>query len=369
MAKKVKVGVVGCGVISEIYMQNLTNRFKNVEIVATMDLIRERAENRAKQFNVPKVHDLEDFYKDPEIELVVNLTTPQSHHDVDMRSLKAGKHVYSEKPFALNKKDGDEIIAFAKSKGLLVGCAPETFLGGGIQMCRKLIDEGWIGDPVAATAFMMGRGHESWHPDPAFYYDFGGGPMFDMGPYYLTALVSMLGPVKKVAGAAKITFPTRTITSQPKYGEVIPVNVPTYVTGTLTFDSGLIANIITTFDVWAAQLPNIEIYGSEGSLRVPDPNTFGGPILYRKPGMREWKEIPIVFGYQENSRGIGVSDMACAIMSKRAHRASGDMANHVLDIMCSIHDSSDGDKIITLGTSFEVPALLPLGLMDGDLDG
>jgi len=131
----------------------------------------------------------------------------------------------------------------------------------------------------------------------------------------------------------------------------------------------LIANIITTFDVWAAQLPNIEIYGSEGSLRVPDPNTFGGPILYRKPGMREWKEIPIVFGYQENSRGIGVSDMACAIMSKRAHRASGDMANHVLDIMCSIHDSSDGDKIITLGTSFEVPALLPLGLMDGDLDG
>jgi predicted dehydrogenase len=368
MAKKIKAGVVGCGVISEIYMQNLTKRFKNVEIIACMDLIRERAEKRAEQFNVPKVHDLEDFYKDPEIELVVNLTTPQSHTDVDLRALNAGKHVYSEKPFALNKADGMKVIELAKSKKLLVGCAPETFLGGGLQMCRKLIDEGWIGTPVAATAFMMGHGHESWHPDPGFYYDFGGGPMFDMGPYYLTALVSMLGPVKKVAGGTKITFPTRTITSQPKYGEVIKVNVPTYVTGTLTFDSGVIATIITTFDVWDSHLPNIEIYGSEGSLRVPDPNTFGGPVLYKKPGMKEWKEIPVVFGHQENSRGIGVSDMALAIVNGRKHRAHGDMANHVLDIMCSIHDSSDTDKILTLETTFEKPALFPLGLMDGVLD-
>ena len=368
MAGKVKAGVVGCGVISEIYMKNLTGRFKNVEIVATMDLIRERAETRAEQFNVPKVHNLEEFYKDPEIELVVNLTTPQSHFEVDMRSLNAGKHVYSEKPFALNREDGMKIIELAKSKNLTVGCAPETFLGGGLQMCRKLIDEGWIGTPVAATAFMMNHGHESWHPDPGFYYDFGGGPMFDMGPYYLTALISMLGPVGKVAGAAKITFPTRTITSQPKHGETVKVNVPTYVTGSLTFKSGVIATIITTFDVWDSHLPNIEIYGSEGSLRVPDPNTFSGPVLYKKPGMKEWREIPVVFGYQQNSRGIGVSDMACAILSGRKHRAHGDMANHVLDIMCAIHDSSDTDKIIKLGTDFQMPALLPLGLADGDLD-
>lgn len=368
MARKVKIGVVGCGVISEIYMQNLTNRFKNVEIVATMDLIRERAEKRAKQFNVPKVHDLEDFYKDPEIELVVNLTTPQSHYDVDMRSLNAGKHVYSEKPFALNKKDGNEIVALAKSKGLLAGCAPETFLGGGIQMCRKIIDDGLIGFPVAATAFMMGRGHESWHPDPGFYYDFGGGPMFDMGPYYLTALVCMLGPVKKVAGATKISFPTRTITSQPLNGTIIDVKVPTYVNGTLTFESGVIGTIITTFDVWAANLPNIEIYGSEGSLRVPDPNTFGGPVLYKKPGMDKWEEVSIEFAHQENSRGIGVSDMALSIVNGRTHRAHGDMANHVLDIMCSIHDSNDTDKIITLETKCERPAPFPLGLKDGVLD-
>ena len=368
MSNKVKAGVVGCGVISEIYMQNLTQRFKNVEIVATMDLIKERAEARAKQFNIPKVHDVDAFYNDPEIELVVNLTTPQSHYEVDIRSLEAGKHVYSEKPFALNKEDGMKIVKLAKSKGLIVGCAPETFLGGGLQQCRKIIDDGIIGSPVAATAFMMGRGHESWHPDPAFYYDFGGGPMFDMGPYYLTALVSMLGPVKKVAGATKITFPTRTITSQPKNGEIIKVNVPTYVTGTLTFKSGAIATIITTFDVWFSHLPNIEIYGSEGSLRVPDPNTFGGPVQLRKPGMNNWENVGIDFAYQENSRGIGVSDMACAILSKRTHRAHGDMANHVLEIMCAIHDSNDSDKIITLDTDFDMPALLPLGLADGDLD-
>jgi len=238
-------------------------------------------------------------------------------------------------------------------------------------MCRKLIDDGWIGTPVAATAFMMCRGHESWHPDPGFYYDFGGGPMFDMGPYYLTALVSMLGPVKKVAGAARISFPVRTITSEPKYGETIEVKVPTYVTGSLTFQSGVIGTIITTFDVWDSHLPNIEIYGSEGTLRVPDPNTFGGPVLYKKPGMEKWSEIPVLFAHQENSRGIGVSDMALSIAginSGRLHRAHGDMAYHVLDIMRAIHDSSDEAEIITLDTAFERPAPLPLGLTDGILD-
>jgi predicted dehydrogenase len=368
MARKVKVGVVGCGVISDIYMSNMTKRFKNVEIVATMDLIRERAEQRAKQYNVPKVLDPEEFYKDPEIELVVNLTTPQSHTDVDLRALNAGKHVYSEKPFGLNKAEGKKVIDLAKSKGLLVGCAPETFLGGGIQMCNKIINDGLIGFPVAATAFMMGHGHESWHPDPGFYYDFGGGPMFDMGPYYLTALVSMLGPVKKVAGATKISFPTRTITSQPLNGTIIDVKVPTYVTGTLTFESGVIGTIIQTFDVWAANLPNIEIYGSEGSLRVPDPNTFGGPVMYTKPGMGKWEQIDIEFSHQENSRGIGVSDMAQSILTGRTHRAHGDMAYHVLDIMCSIHDSNDSDKILTLDSKFERPALFPIGLKDGELD-
>jgi len=235
MSRKIKLGVVGCGCISEIYLQNLTRLFRNVEVVACMDLIRERSEQRAAQFGVPTVYEPDEFYRDPQIELVVNLTTPQSHTEVDNLSIDAGKNVYSEKPKGLNKAAAEAVIKKAKSKGLIVGGAPETFLGGGLQTCRKLIDDGWLGDIVGATAFMMGHGHESWHPDPEFYYQFGGGPMYDMGPYYLTALVSMLGPVKKVSGATRISFPTRTITSEKKYGNIINVEIPTYVTGNLTF--------------------------------------------------------------------------------------------------------------------------------------
>ena len=366
--RKVKIGVVGCGCISEIYMSNLTKLFKNVELIACTDLIRERAEERAAQFGVPKVYEPAEFYADPEIELVVNLTTPQSHNEVDMLALKAGKHVYSEKPFGLNREVAYEVIKYGKEHNLMVGCAPETFLGGGIQTCRKLIDEGWIGDPVGATAFMMGHGHESWHPDPEFYYQFGGGPMFDMGPYYLTALVSTIGPVAKVAGATNISFPTRTITSEKKFGNIIDVEVPTYVNGTLTFANGAIGTIITTFDTWDSQLPRIEIYGSLGTLSVPDPNGFGGPIYYKKPGMKSWQEVPVLFGYQNNSRGIGVSDMAQSIIDGRTHRAHGDMAFHVLDIMQAIHESNDQEKVIRLTSTFNRPAPFPMGLLDGYID-
>jgi predicted dehydrogenase len=362
--KKIKVGVVGCGCISGIYFNNLTRLFKNVEVVACMDLIRERSESRAKEFGIPRVYDPDEFYRQEDIELVVNLTTPKSHNEVDMLALEAGKHIYSEKPFGVSKAAAKPVIELAKKKNLLVGGAAETFLGGGIQTCRKLIDEGLIGYPVGATAFMMCHGHESWHPDPEFYYEVGGGPMFDMGPYYLTALVSMMGPVKKVAGATNITFPTRTITSEKKNGKVITVEVPTYVTGSLTFASGAIGTIITTFDVWGSQLPRIEIYGSEGTLLVPDPNTFGGPIYYSKPGMN-WTEVPLEFGYRDNSRGIGVSDMCRVLLEGGVQRAHGDMAYHVLDIMQSIHDSNNSDKILTLDSTCSRPEPMPQGVEDG----
>lgn len=362
--KKIKVGVVGCGCISGIYLSNLTRLFKNVEVVACMDLIRERAESRAKEFGIPKVCDPDEFYRQEDIKLVVNLTTPKSHNEVDMLALEAGKNIYSEKPFGVTKAAAKPVIELAKKKNLLVGGAAETFLGGGIQTCRKLIDQGLIGYPVAATAFMMCHGHESWHPDPEFYYEAGGGPMFDMGPYYLTALVSMMGPVKKVAGATSITFPTRTITSEKKKGKIIKVEVPTYVTGSLTFESGAIGTIITTFDVWGSQLPRIEIYGSEGTLSVPDPNTFGGPIYYSKPG-QNWTEVPLEFGYRDNSRGIGVSDMCRVLLCGGVHRAHGDMAYHVLDIMQSIHDSNNSDKILTLDSTCSRPEPMPQGVEDG----
>src|SRR5215213_4661249 len=227
--RKVKIGVVGCGMISSIYLKNCTQTFDILDVVAVADLMPELAQQRAEEFNIPRACTVEQLLADPAIEIVLNLTTPQAHVALNLQALAAGKHVYTEKPFALTHEDADSVLALARSKGLLVGCAPDTFLGGGLQTCRKLIDEGWIGTPVAATAFMMSHGHEHWHPSPEFYYQRGGGPMFDMGPYYLTALVSLLGPVKRVTGATRTTFPERTITSQPKFGQKIEVEVPTHV--------------------------------------------------------------------------------------------------------------------------------------------
>jgi predicted dehydrogenase len=359
--KKVKIGVIGCGFISGIYLKNLTQMFQITEVVACADIIMENAEARAKEFNIPKACTVAELLADPEVEIVLNLTIPAAHAEVNLAALKAGKHVYNEKPFAVNREDGKKVLALAKEKGVLVGCAPDTFLGGGLQTCRKLIDDGWIGAPVAATAFMACHGHESWHPAPEFYYRAGGGPMFDMGPYYLTALVSLLGPAKRVTGSARISFPQRTITSQPKYGKKIDVEVPTHVAGILDFQNGAIASIITSFDVWNANLPRIEIYGSEGSLMVPDPNTFGGPVSFRMHGQDEWKEIPLVYGYGENSRGLGVADMANAMVNGGKHRANGEVAYHVLDIMQGFHDASNEGKHYELKSPCERPAAFALG--------
>lgn len=359
--KKRKIGVIGCGFISGIYFKNLTQVFQATEVVACADLVMENAVNRAKEFNVPKACSVEELLADPEVEIVVNLTIPAAHTEVNLAALKAGKHVYCEKPLAITREDGKQVLELAREKGLLVGCAPDTFLGGGLQTCRKLIDDGWIGTPVAATAFMTCHGHESWHPSPEFYYQVGGGPMFDMGPYYLTALVSLLGPAKRVTGSARISFDQRTITSQPKSGKLIDVEVPTHVAGVLDFQSGAVATIITSFDIWSANLPYIEIYGSEGSLMVPDPNTFGGPVLIRMHGQNEWKEIPLAYDYAENSRGIGVADMAHTLQSGGKHKANGDVAFHVLDIMQGIHDASTMGKHYELQSLCERPQAFSMG--------
>jgi predicted dehydrogenase len=241
-------------------------------------------------------------------------------------------------------------------------------MGGGIQTCRKIMDDGEIGDPVAATAFMMCHGHESWHPDPAFYYEAGGGPMLDMGPYYLTALVNLLGPARRVTGSARISFPARTITSRPKNGTVIPVEVPTHVAGIVDFACGAVATIITSFDVWAHSLPCIEIHGSRGSMQVPDPNTFGGVVRVRKAGEAQWSDRPLTHEADIN-RGTGVADMACSILRPgRPHRASGEMAFHVLDIMQAIHEASEKSRHVSLGSACARPAALPPGLPRGELD-
>ncbi len=362
----VKVGLVGCGNISSIYFQNCL-RFPILKLVACADLIPERAQARAQEFGV-EARSVEGILADPEIEVVLNLTIPKAHAEVALQALEAGKSAYNEKPLAITREDGRRMLELARANGVRVGCAPDTFLGAGIQTCRKLIDDGWIGEPVAATAFMTCHGHESWHPDPEFYYKVGGGPMFDMGPYYLTALVSLLGPVRRVTGEARITFPERVITSRPKYGTVIKVDVPTHVAGVLEFASGAIGTIITSFDVWHAELPRIEVYGSEGTLSVPDPNGFGGPVRLRRAGAEEWSEIPLSHGYSENSRGLGVADMAYGLRSGRPHRASGELAYHVLDIMHAFHDAACEGRHVTLESTCTRPAPLPMGLAPWTLD-
>lgn len=361
-----KVGIIGCGNISGIYF-SAKQKFPILDIVACADLVPARAEAAAAEHDIAAMG-VQELLNDDEIRIVINLTIPAAHSDVSQAALNHGKCSYSEKPLALNTRDGKMILDLAKQNGLRVGCAPDTFLGAGIQTCRKLIDDGWIGEPIAASAFMTNHGHESWHPDPEFYYQAGGGPMLDMGPYYLTALVNLMGPVQRVTGSARATFPQRTITSQPKYGKVIDVEVPTHVLGVLDFANGAIGTVLTTFDVWSASLPFIEIYGTEGTMSVPDPNTFGGPVRVRRYTNREWSEIPLTHLYAENSRGLGVADMATALVSGRPHRANGDLAYHVLEIMESIHVASEENRHVQIQSACERPAALPLGLTPGILD-
>jgi predicted dehydrogenase len=362
-----KIGIVGCGNISSVYLR-VCPTFDILEVAACADVVEERAVAQAAKFNVPKACSVAELLEDPEIAIVVNLTVPGAHADIALRALRAGKSVYNEKPLALTRDEGQQILRLAADQGLRVGCAPDTFLGGGLQTCRKLIDDGWIGTPVAATAFMLGHGPENWHPDPDFFYQPGAGPLFDMGPYYLTTLIALLGPVRRVTGSARITFPERVIGSEPKRGTMIQVNTPTHVAGVLDFTAGPVATLVTSFDVWAAEVPRIEIYGTAGTLSLPDPNTFDGPVRVRRAGAEAWSTVPLTHGYTENSRGIGVADMAYGLQSGRAHRAGGELAYHVLDIMHALHDASRAGRHSELASQCARPAPLPLDLPPRTLD-
>lgn len=356
--KPVNVGIVGCGNISGIYLE-AGQKFDILNIVACADIDLARAQAQAAKYGVPKACSVAELLADPAIEVVLNLTVPGAHAEVALAAIEAGKSVYNEKPLAIERADAERMLALAEGKGLRVGCAPDTFLGGGLQTCRALIDAGAIGVPVAATAFMLGHGPEGWHPNPDFFYQPGAGPMFDMGPYYLTALISLLGPVRRATGSVQISFAERTITSQPLHGTKIAVNTPTHVAGVLDFAAGAVATLVTSFDVWAAEVPRIEIYGSLGTLSLPDPNTFGGPVRLRLATDKEWREQPIAHGYTANSRGLGLADMAYALRSGRPHRANGALAYHVLDLMHAFHDASRAGRHVELASSCERPAALP----------
>ncbi|MCL2509272.1 MAG: Gfo/Idh/MocA family oxidoreductase [Oscillospiraceae bacterium] len=349
-----KIGFVGVGDISGIYLKNITEMFGEIEIAGLCDIKREKAERAAQRYGITKIYgDMHELFADPDVDIVLNITRPYEHFAVTKAALEAGKNVYSEKPLAATLEEGRILKKLADEKGLVLGGAPDTFLGAGIQTCRKLIDDGYIGTPVGAAAFMICRGHETWHPDPEFYYKHGGGPMLDMGPYYLTALVNLMGPVKRVAGMAKASYPTRLITSEPLNGTVVSVDVPTYITGLLEFKSGAVGTIFTTFDVKYAQGARLEVYGSQGTLSVPDPNNFGGQVKLLRAEEKEYRDMPLCFGYPENSRALGLADMAKAMETGRKHRANSEQTLHVLEIMSAIETSGREGRFIEIESVFE----------------
>lgn len=350
------VGVVGCGNISDIYLTNLIS-YKGTRVVAVADLDTAKAESQAKKYNVP-AQNVDAILANPEVDLILNLTVPKAHHAVAKQAIQAGKHAYNEKPVALTRDEGSELVALANNGKLRLGGAPDTFLGDGIQTCIGLIDSGEIGEVVAGQAFMMGRGPEGWHPNPEFYYEVGGGPMFDMGPYYLTALVAMLGSIRQVSGITRKTFETRTIGSEAKRGKVIPVEIPTHVIGLLEFDKAIV-ELTTSFDVWAHTFPPITIHGSEGSLMVGDPNSFGDKVMIRRAGDKEWLEVPPTHKYTENSRGVGVLDIGYALAENRPHRTSAELVYHVLDVMHAIHDAAVKGTVLKVQSSVTRPAPMP----------
>jgi predicted dehydrogenase len=360
----IQVGIIGAGNISSIYLES-DRKFTNIAIGKVADIDMTRAKAQAEKYGKHAVT-VDELLADPGIEIIINLTIPNAHGPVALDALKAGKSVYNEKPLATERAIAQEMLALAKSKGLRVGGAPDTFLGGGLQTCRRLIDDGAIGRPVTAFARMLSAGMEAWHPNPEFFFKPGGGPMFDMGPYYLTALVALLGPARRVTGMTRITHLERTVTSKPLYGTKIVVEVPTLVSGMIEFGDGAIANITTTFDIASGYEVGLMIYGTEGTLHCPDPNTFGGPVRLLRKGAKEWEDVTITHKWTENSRGIGVADMAYAIRESRPQRASGELTYHVLDLMHAFHDSARAGKHVELDSMCDRPAALPVGWPDNE---
>jgi len=374
--KPLAVGLLGCGDVSDIYFRNCA-RFDAVEVVACASLHLEKARARAKEYEIPRACTIGELLRAPEVEAILNLTSPRVHAELSLAALQNGKHVYTEKPLAMSLSDGNRLVEEARRRGLRLGSAPETFLGARLQACRKAIDSGLIGEPVGASAFVVSPGHEWHHPNPAFFYKEGAGPVLDMGPYYLTALVALLGPVRRVSGFSRTTFPQRTIQTPPLKGQRVDVDVATHVAGTLEFASGAIATMVASFDVWDSELPRIEVYGTEGTLCIPDrdpiqgPNVFGGSVLVRtrersrwrgipRPkGLEEWDSLPVGIAFSENSRGLGLADMSYAIANKRPHRANDRLAFHVLEIALALLEAAERGGTKEISSTCERPEPLP----------
>ncbi|WP_138445007.1 Gfo/Idh/MocA family protein [Sinomonas susongensis] len=364
MDQPLRIGIVGCGKIVAQYLTSF-RRLRSVRLVAVADIDMGRAQAVASEWNdggadtEVRAVSVEELLASPDVDLVLNLTIPAAHADVALKAIAAGKSVYGEKPLAATTAEGRRVLDAAREAGVVVGCAPDTVLGTGIQTARKAIDDGLIGSPVAATATMVTPGHERWHPNPDFYYLPGGGPLLDMGPYYVSALVTLLGPVVSVIGAASHTRSEREIGSGPRAGEKIPVEIDTHVTGVLTHESGALSTLVMSFDAVATNSSNIEVHGSDGTLAVPDPNHFDGDTRLFRLGGSEWETLPVSAGYTDSGRGYGIADLATTPEGEEP-RAGGALAFHVLDVMESLLDSAHSGKSVAVTSRAPRPSAVPL---------
>ena len=366
-----RLGIVGLGKIVGAYLSTLP-RLPNLVLTAVADLDPARVDAVAATH--PGVASLQpdELCAADDVDVVLNLTIPAAHGQVALSAIRAGKHVYGEKPLAASVTEAREVLAAAEEAGVSVGCAPDTVLGTGVQTARVALDSGLIGQPLAATAFMTTPGHELWHPDPEFYYRPGGGPLLDMGPYYLSALVTLLGPVKRVVGLSSQPRARRTIGSGPRAGTQFDVEVPTHISGVLEHEGGALSTMLMSFDVWAAQLPRIEVYGDTGSLSVPDPNGFDGLVrVYDGAGHSSheqgWRDLDVLGGFADAGRGFGLSDMVRGIASRTPFRASGALAFHVLEVMEGVLAAGSCGQAVDISSRCDRPAAVPAGARPHDV--
>lgn len=358
--QKLKVGLIGCGSISDRYLKYGQELYGDAfEIVALADIREEAARQRAQEYHIARVLTPDELIHDPDIDVVLNLTVPKAHTDIICQALRAGKHVYTEKPLGISYQEAQQIQQLAQQMNRRVGCAPDTFMGMPAQTAIRAIENGYIGKVFGANCLCIHptHGNENWHPEPSPYYQKGAGPMFDMGAYYLNQLIAIMGPVQSVMCMQSLNFPQRKIKTQPHKGEIIQVEVPTHVTSMLEFSSGAIVTFMNTLDVWNSRQPWIEIYGTEGTIILPDPNHFTGDVLISRLefGEDKWTKLPPLTEYQDTQRGAGLADFSYAIQENRPHRASLEMACHVMETIEAFDRSAESGQRYTLTTTCDRP--------------
>lgn len=354
-----KVGIVGCGVISRHYAQN-ARAFDSFEVVACADVDRAAAESLAAEHDLA-VMTVDELIADRAVEIVLNLTPPAVHGAVIRQALAAGKHVYSEKPLATTTAEAGQLVVLAREKGVRLACAPDVFLGGAYQAARALLDEGTIGQPLSVNAAMLVGSQASWHPNPDIFFADGAGPLLDMGPYYLSAIVALLGPVRHAAGFASTLVVEREIEIGPRAGEWFAAETPTHTAALLELDGGVTANLVASFEARGLYVCDLEIHGSEGVLALPDPNAFDGPVRLRHL-REEWQDVPFASRGDQDARGIGLHDLVEAIAADRPHRASAELAHHVVDVARTVLAAAGEGRTLAVATTTERPEPLPVAV-------